>query len=696
MSDDVVDLAIVGAGFAGLSAAVQATRMGLRTLLIGDAVMGGQVLNADRIDNYPGVAAGATGADLIAGALGQAAAGGVELAVGEVTGLDAGAEVHRLSGLGGPWTARAVIIATGGRRRTLGVPGEADLTGRGVSDCGTCDGPLFAGRDVAVVGGGDAALDEALFLAGVCREVTVITRDAALSGAAVTRDRVAGTPNIDVLTHTEVTAVGGEQKVEHLDLVSGDDAHATRLPVSAVFVYIGADPATAAFGSVLRTDGGGHIVVDLHMRTNLPGVFAAGTCRHHSSGQLAAIAGDGVTAAIAAHDWIHGLHGEHSGDTPAEPALAGPPPGPEPGSADRRRGLSSPVVVADDLLAAIETAHRLGWTDGLPIVPPTEERVAAMLAPLGASPDTVVGTFDTRHKTITMEKVAINAVMAGCLPEHLPVVLALVRLTLAGGLSPGVSTSGWANVFIVNGPVRAELQMNSRGDVFGPGNRANASIGRAIQLIHRNAFGSVGGAGNDADIAVAVLDRSTIGQPAKYTQYHLVENEEDFPSLAPLHVQRGYAADQSVVTGMPVHWHAQLGVHQERGAEAILDTVNHHLLRHGLLKRVGSIVLVVPPELAGHLVDDGFTKADVGRYVFEGTRRSKRWMKENGLQTWSPASSRHEPIEEGDDDKMYAAAGTPDDVLTVVAGGPAGGFVHVIHPFPGMGFSPRAVSEVIE
>ena len=146
---------------------------------------------------------------------------------------------------------------------------------------------------------------------------------------------------------------------------------------------------------------------------------------------------------------------------------------------------------------------------------------------------------------------------------------------------------------------------------------------------------------------------------------------------------------------MPVHWHAQIGIHEEKSAEEVLDTVNHHILRQGLLLRSGCVVLVFAPELATHLVDSGFTKADVGRYVFEGTTRSKKWMKENGLQTWSPASPRLEPIEDGDDTKMYAAAGSPEDVLSVVAGGPAGGFLHIIHPFPGMGFSHPAVSERI-
>lgn len=347
------------------------------------------------------------------------------------------------------------------------------------------------------------------------------------------------------------------------------------------------------------------------------------------------------------------------------------------------------------MLAAIEEAHARGWTDGLPIVPPTEPLVRAALDHAGREPGEVLGVFESRHKTVTAEKVAINAVMAGCLPEHLPVVLALTELTLAGGLAPAVSTSGWSNVFVVNGPVRLALGMNFRGDVLGPSNRANASIGRAIALVHRNCFGSVGGAGNDGVSPVPVLDRSTLGQPSKYVMYHLVENEEDFPELNPVHVELGYAPEQSVVTGMRMHWHAQIGIHEEKSAREVLDTICHHLVRQGHLKRAGALMLVLSPELAVHLVRDGVSKADVGRAVYEGTLRSKKWMKENGLQTWAPASSRLEAVEPGDESKMYAAAGSPAEVVTVIAGGPAGAFAHLIHPFPGMGFSNGVQSHVI-
>jgi hypothetical protein len=518
--------------------------------------------------------------------------------------------------------------------------------------------------------------------------VHLVTGGDDLTGLSVLRNRVAASPNIMVTSGAQVDAIAGETRVAGIRLAGGRE-----LAVTGVFVHIGSDPATAPFTAVVPSDGAGHLKVDLRMRTEVPGVFAAGECRWHSSRQLASVAGDGVTAAIAVYEWLRG-DGPSTLEPTSEASTAWAHQSSRARALDTQ--LSSQVVEADDLLAALETAHDRGWTDGLPIVPPTPDRVLAFLDHIAARPDEVLGEFKSRGKTITMEKVAINAVMAGCVPKHMPVVVALVRLTLRGGLSPGVSTSGWTNLFIINGPIRDQLSMNYRGDVFGPGNRANASIGRAIALIHRNAFGSVGGAGNDGLIPVPVLDRSTLGQPGQYTMYHLVENEEDFPSLLPLHVMRGFDATDSVVTGMPVHWHAQIGVHEEKNAEDVLDTVSHHIVRQGWLMRRGSLVLVFPPELAGHLVDSGFSKADIGRYVFEHTTRSKKWMREKGLQTWSPASPRLEPVEPGDEDKPYAAAGSPDDVLSVVAGGPAGGFCHIIHPFPGMGFSHPAVSQKIE
>jgi thioredoxin reductase (NADPH) len=300
---DAYDLAVVGSGLAGLSAAVQAARMGLRTIVIGDFIMGGQIVNTDRIENFPGFAAGISGIDLVVAVQEQAMANGVEFGFGTVARLVTGVP-FRVVGDGQDWRANAVIVATGGRRRALGVPGEAALTDRGVSACATCDGPLYRGQDVAVIGGGDAAIDEALYLAGLCRTVYLMTRGRALTGLDVLRARVAASPTIHTVTGVEVDAVLGSDRVTGVRLRDTTGGGGREVAVRGVFVYVGTDPATEPFADVVPSDAGGHLKVDLEMRTEVPGVFAAGECRWRSSRQLAAAAGDGVTAAIAAHRWL--------------------------------------------------------------------------------------------------------------------------------------------------------------------------------------------------------------------------------------------------------------------------------------------------------------------------------------------------------------------------------------------------------
>ncbi len=304
--NDTHDLAIIGSGLAGLSAALQGARLGLRTIVIGEFVMGGQIVNADAIDNYPGLAAGTPGIDLVTAVQEQVLALGVEFAFATVETLSTAAPFV-IAGDGQHWTARSVVIATGGRRRQLGVPGESALRDRGVSECATCDGPLYRDQEVAVVGGGDAAMDEALYLAGLCRSVHLLTRNDALSGLKVLRDRVAASDAIRVVTGVRVVEVLGDDRVTGVRLAEGDGDDMLDLDVSGVFVYIGSDPATEPFVTALAADAAGHLDVDLRMQTSVPGIFAAGACRRSSSRQLVAAAGDGVTAAINAHDWLRSL-----------------------------------------------------------------------------------------------------------------------------------------------------------------------------------------------------------------------------------------------------------------------------------------------------------------------------------------------------------------------------------------------------
>jgi hypothetical protein len=249
------------------------------------------------------------------------------------------------------------------------------------------------------------------------------------------------------------------------------------------------------------------------------------------------------------------------------------------------------------------------------------------------------------------------------------------------------TTGGSAVGFVVNGPVRTALGMNARGNVLGPGNRANSTIGRAVRLTQINALGSVPGAGNEHLVEKGgrpILDRATLGQPGKYACYHIVENEEDYPSLHPLHVDRGFAATDNVVTVFATAGHVQISVHAEPSADAIAATLCHYLVGTGRLGRSGFCVLVIPPENADIFVRDGWSKRDIRQAIFDGTTRTAAWVKRNGGSlTGGLMDRRGAPVVPGDDDVDVAIAASPDDVMVVVAGGPAGAFVHALFPYGG-------------
>jgi hypothetical protein len=355
------------------------------------------------------------------------------------------------------------------------------------------------------------------------------------------------------------------------------------------------------------------------------------------------------------------------------------------------------LLDVDDGADLIEFCYERGWTDGLPVVPPTTDKVAAAVAATGRSPDEVICQYVERQREVLLEHVAVNAVMAGCRPEYTPVVVAIIEAMTSDsfGLHMSNATTGGAAIaFIVNGPIRVALGMNWRGNVLGPGNRANATIGRAVRLVQMNALGSVPGAGNEATLgpdARPILDRATIGQPGKYTGYHIVENEEDYTSLRPLHVERGFAADQSVVTVVGTSGHIQISAHQESTARDIVDRLAHYLVNSGRLNRHASCVIVVPPENADIFVRDGWTKADIRQALYETTKRSVAWVKRNGWSLTGGMMDRHgATVVAGDEDVDAAIARSPDDILVVVAGGPAGAFVHALFQYGG-GASSREI-----
>jgi thioredoxin reductase (NADPH) len=302
--DTDYDVVIAGGGIAGLTAGAVSARLGRKTLILIGDMLGGNLLSIERIEGYPGFPDGVAGYELCPAAQEQAAEAGAELSMTTLEGIEALPDGWRVAGAERSYDARAVILATGTALKALGVPGEARLVGKGVSHCASCDAPLLRGRPVAVVGGGDSALQEALTLAEAASKVVILHRGDALSAQATYRERVAAHPGIDVRLNAEVEEILGGDTVTGArvrDTASGatDDFEA-----DGVFIYIGLRPNTAFLDGRLGLDPSGAIPTDGAMRTELPGVFAAGTVRAGAAGRAVASAGDGTAAAIAADAYL--------------------------------------------------------------------------------------------------------------------------------------------------------------------------------------------------------------------------------------------------------------------------------------------------------------------------------------------------------------------------------------------------------
>ena len=306
MPEQTYDLAIVGGGAAGLTAGLYACRAGLKTVLFESLMTGGQVINAENIENFPGFPDGISGAEFGPLLQEQATRYGLEIRLGEVTALRPESPFWAIELYGGLERARAVIYAAGSTLRKLGVPGEQDLEGAGVSYCATCDGPFFQGETVGVVGGGDSALDEALVLTEFASNVVVFHRGNELGAQQVLRDRVAANPKIEVRYNTTVDEVLGGGAVEGISITDVESGETSRVDLSGLFVYGGLDPNYSCLDGLLELDGGGHVPTDVWMRTPLPGLLAAGDVRQGSAAQLVTSAGDGATAAIAAQRYVKG------------------------------------------------------------------------------------------------------------------------------------------------------------------------------------------------------------------------------------------------------------------------------------------------------------------------------------------------------------------------------------------------------
>ncbi len=304
MADDAFELAIVGGGLAGLTAALYGARSGLRTCLVEHMAAGGQVLNVEKIENFPGFLQGVAGFDLGPIVQEQAQAAGAEFVMDTVTGLSVEGDTRVLRCEGADINARSVIVAAGSGLRSLGIPGEKEFEGKGVSHCASCDAPFFVGKDVCVVGGGDSALDEAAVLAAAnVGRVTLIHRGPAFRAQRVAIDHLSSFANVETLFNTQLAAIVGDNTVSGVRLLT--DGGTLDRELAGVFIFVGLEPNSAFLQGTLELDPSGHIVVSAHLETSVAGVFAAGDIRQASSRQLVAAAGDGATAAVNAARYLH-------------------------------------------------------------------------------------------------------------------------------------------------------------------------------------------------------------------------------------------------------------------------------------------------------------------------------------------------------------------------------------------------------
>ena len=294
------DLVVVGAGVAGLTAAMFAARYGLAVVVVDQIGVGGQIINAERIENFPGFPNALGGHELGPLLHEQAEAAGVEFLLDTVERIERGAPHHVVRCASEPLRARAVIIAAGSTLRPLGVPGEERLLGHGVSHCAACDGAFFKGSEVAVIGGGDSALDEALLLTANASRVTIIHRGERLDAQKKLRAEAEANGKVEIVLNTSVEEIVGEDHVTGVRLRDLKAGSTDLQPFKGVFVYVGLEPNTAFLRGVVALDAAGHIETDINMQTSVAGIFAAGDIRKHSVALLAAAAGDGATAAISA------------------------------------------------------------------------------------------------------------------------------------------------------------------------------------------------------------------------------------------------------------------------------------------------------------------------------------------------------------------------------------------------------------
>ena len=302
----VYDILILGSGPAGLAAAIYAKRAELSVLVIEKNFMsGGQILNTYEVDNYPGLP-GISGFDMGTKFREHADKLGAEFVTDTVTGADLTGEIKKIQGEEGAYEGRTVILATGAHHRTLGIPGEAMLTGAGVSYCATCDGAFFRKKTTAVIGGGDVALEDAIYLARLCEKVYVIHRRDEFRGAKSLQTTLLAMENVEVIWDTVPEEVIGTSRVEALKLRNKKTEEIRELPVDGVFVAVGIEPESAVFAGGPAMDEHGYIIAGEDGVTSIPGVFAAGDIRTKPLRQIVTAAADGANCVTSAEKYLAG------------------------------------------------------------------------------------------------------------------------------------------------------------------------------------------------------------------------------------------------------------------------------------------------------------------------------------------------------------------------------------------------------
>lgn len=302
------DVVVVGGGPAGLTAGLYTCRSRLRTVLIEEIFVGGQVATTGMVENYPGFKDGIKGSELIQNMEEQARKFGLEVLTGGIEGVSVGENnLKRVKLSDGEFSSTALIIASGTKPNELGVEGECELKGRGVSYCAICDGPFFQGLDVAVIGGGNSAVEEGIFLTKYAKKVYIIHRRNELRADKIIQERAFNNEKIEFVWDSVLDKIEGNQTVNAIEVRNVKTNALSKLEVGGVFMYVGVKPNTEFLKGIVVTDEKGFIITDDEMKTSVPGIFAAGDVRVKLLRQIATAVGDGATAAFAAEKYIEHL-----------------------------------------------------------------------------------------------------------------------------------------------------------------------------------------------------------------------------------------------------------------------------------------------------------------------------------------------------------------------------------------------------